>query len=107
MTGFQIEYLCFGGSLTLSGLVMIVTYTVSFPWWKDLLGRMMIVYASAEVAMSTLLMSTVVFRFGPEWFRPIWFALQTILTGCFVFQTWIIIKLRRARVSLVKEEDRV
>ena len=97
MDAFQIEYLCFGGTLILAGLAMIVSYTASYPWWRDLLGRMMVTYAAAEVAMSTLLMITVVFRFGPDWFRPLWFALQTIITGCFVFQTWTIVKLRRAR----------
>jgi hypothetical protein len=97
LSSFQVEYMIFGGVLILSGLLMIVTYTVSYPWWRDLLGRMMVTYAVAEITMATLLAVTVVWETGPTWFRPAWFTLQCMIAGCFLYQTWTIRKLKRER----------
>lgn len=97
MSDFEILYLVFGGGVILSGIAMLVTYTASFPWWRDLVGRMMVTYAAVELCMSALLMSTVVFHVGPHWFRGVWFGLQALLTFTFAFQTWTIVKLRRQR----------
>jgi len=90
-------YLCFTGYLVTSGLTMIVTYTVSYPWWKEWLGRLVIIYASAEIGMSAILCQAVVFHSNPSWFRGVWFALQTLVGSTFVAQTAIIVRLRRGR----------
>lgn len=97
MDAFRIAYLVFGTSICVSGLTMIVTYSRAFPWWRDPIGRMMVVYAGAEVIMSALLTITVVTRSGPHWFRTIWFLLQVVLTFCFIYQTRTILKLKRER----------
>jgi hypothetical protein len=83
--------------VVVSGLTMIITYSLSYPWWRSGLGRMMITYASAEIAMSAILCSSIVFRYGPEWFRGLWFGLQAIVGLTFCAQTTAIIRLRRAR----------
>lgn len=103
---FQVEYAWFGGSVIVSGLLMITMYSLSYPWWRDLVGRMMVTYASAEITMSTLLMVTVVFQTGPTWFRPAWFILQSIVAWCFLFQTYTILRLRRRREQEKRDESR-
>jgi hypothetical protein len=105
VNSFQILYLCFGGFVIVSGLVMIGTYTLSYRWWRDLVGRMMVTYAGAEIVMSFLLLLAVVFQVGPHWFRALWFILQGIVGGCFCFQTWTILRLRHRRLSLIKESE--
>lgn len=97
MHTFEWLYLGFGSFLTLAGVTMIVTYSLTNPWWRTHIGRMMITYAAAEVIMSTLLLSAVVWHFNPEWFRAAWFALQLVVGSTFVFQTVMIIKLHRRR----------
>lgn len=97
MHAFEIEYSIFGGFVMLAGLAMIITYSVTNPWWSNWLGRMMIAYASAEVAMSGVLMFTVVFHVAPHWFRAVWFALQSVVGLTLAFQTYTIIRLHRQR----------
>lgn len=97
MNSFEILYLCFGGFVCLAGATMIVVYTVAYPWWRDHLGRMMVTYAAAEVAMAAILLLAVVAHIGPHWFRVLWFILQAVVGGCFCYQTWTIIALQRAR----------
>lgn len=97
MSGFEIMYLVFGGHLILAGLVMVVTYSLTNPWWTTHLGRMLITYAVAEILMSVLLMAAVVWHFNPYWFRSAWFALQVVVGGTFWFQTATIIRLHRQR----------
>lgn len=97
MDDFVVLYLCFTGFLITAGLTMIVTYSLSYPWWKDWLGRLVIIYASAEIAMSAILGSAVVFRINPTWFRAAWFALQLIIGLVFCAQTAAIVRLRRGR----------
>lgn len=105
MHAFEIEYLVFGGFNITACLVMIVVYTVTTPWWRNMLGRMMVAYAAADMIMASLLMATVVGHFAPHWFRTAWFALQTVVGAIFWFQTAMIIKLHRERVSLLKREE--
>lgn len=95
MTAFKVEYAIFGSFVILSGLMMIVTYSVTNPWWRTHLGRMMITYATAEICMSTLLMITIEFQIAPVWFRGVWFALQSAVGLCLCYQTWTIIRLHR------------
>lgn len=97
MNEFELTYLCFTGFLVASGLIMIVTYSLNYPWWRSWLGRIVIIYASAEIAMSAILCSAVVFHIGPAWFRGVWFALQTIVGVTFCAQTAVIVRLRRGR----------
>lgn len=95
MKTFEIEYTVFGLFLITAGLAMIVTYTLTNPWWRSHLGRMMVTYAAAEVIMSSLLFATVVFHMHPTWFRNFWFALQVIVGGTFWYQTFTIVRLHR------------
>lgn len=84
----------------MAGLTMITTYTATNPWWRTHIGRMMVIYASAEIGMSMILMLAVADHVGPRWFGPVWlpwFALQVIVGGCFVYQTIVIIRLYRLR----------
>lgn len=97
MSEFDLMYLSFTGFLVTSGLVMILTYSLNYPWWKSWLGRIVIIYASAEIAMSVILCLAVVFRIGPFWFRGVWFALQAIVGSTFCAQTAVIVRLRRGR----------
>lgn len=97
MTDFEIMYLVFGSFVTSAGVIMITTYSLTNPWWRGHLGRMMVTYAAAEVLMSVLLLVTVVGHVTPEWFRAVWFGLQTIVGCTFWFQTVTIIRLHRRR----------
>lgn len=97
MDDFVLMYMCFTGFLITSGLAMIVTYSLSYPWWRDWLGRLVIIYASAEIGMSAILLAAVVFRINPTWFRAAWFALQIIIGLVFCAQTAAIVRLRRGR----------
>jgi hypothetical protein len=106
MDTFRLLYLLFGSFVCLSGLTMIGFYTASFPWWRDTVGRMMVIYAATEVAMSSVLLLAVVVRVGPHWFRGLWFILQIIVGVCFTYQTLVIYRLRKNRVSLTKERER-
>lgn len=99
MDGFRIAYLFFGTFICVSGAVMIVTYSMTFPWWRQSLGRMLVVYATAEILMSGMLTITVVAQTGPHWFRGVWFVLQVVVGGCFCYQTGTILRLRRARTD--------
>lgn len=104
MDGFRIVYLCFGSFVCLAGLSMILIYSLSYPWWRDTVGRMMVTYASAEILMSLILLLAVVAHMSPHWFRNLWLLLQAIVGACFVYQSWTILRLRRNRVSLRKED---
>lgn len=108
MTWFEILYLCFGSFVTIAGVVMIGTYSATYPWWRSHVGRMMVTYAGAEVAMSLLLLFTVVGHVSPMWFRAVWFALQTAVGGAFCFQTVLLVRLyrqRRERETETREES--
>lgn len=94
---FETLYLIFGLYITCAGLLMIITYSLTNPWWKSHLGRMMITYAVAEVLMSLLLLIAVVWHVSPYWFRAVWFTLQAVVGSTFVFQTVVLITLHRAR----------
>lgn len=94
---FVLLYLCFTGFLVASGLIMIVTYSLNYPWWRSWLGRIVIIYASAEIGMSAILCLAVVWHANPAWFRGVWFALQAIVGGTFCAQTAVIVRLRRGR----------
>ena len=94
---FILMYLCFSGYLITSGLAMIVTYSISYPWWRSWLGRNVIIYASAEIGMSAILCLAVVWHINPAWFRGVWFALQVTVGSTFCVQTATIIRLRRRR----------
>lgn len=94
---FIAMYLCFTGFLVTSGLTMIATYTLSYPWWRSWLGRIVIIYASAEIGMSVILCLAVVWHTNPAWFRGVWFALQGTVGATFCVQTATIVKLRRRR----------
>lgn len=102
---FETMYAIFGSFITSAGLIMVITYSVTNPWWRSHLGRMMITYAMAEVLMSALLMFTILTHISPEWFRGVWFALQTIVGMTFWFQTIMIIKLHR-QARNVRRVDR-
>lgn len=97
MNEFETLYLCFTGFLVTAGLTMIVTYSANYPWWKSWLGRIVIIYASAEIAMSVILCLAVVFHIGPVWFRGVWFALQALVGSTFCVQTAVIVRLRQSR----------
>lgn len=97
MSDFEILYLIFGSFVSGAGITMIATYSASYPWWRDHVGRMMITYAAAEVLMSVILLVTVVGHVSPFWFRAVWFGLQLIVGGTFCFQTVTIVRLRRQR----------
>lgn len=94
---FILMYLCFTGFLVVSGLIMILTYSLSYPWWQSWLGRNVIVYASAEIGMSVILCLAVVWHVNPAWFRGIWFGLQATVGLTFCIQTATIVRLRRSR----------
>lgn len=104
MSGFEIAYLCFGSLVILPGLTMIAIYTATNPWWNNHVGRMMIAYAATEIAMSLLLMLTIVTHLHPYWFRIAWFALQVNLGVCFSYQVRVIVKIHRARRALADRE---
>jgi hypothetical protein len=93
VSGFELAYLIFGSFLISAGVIMVTTYTITNPWWRSHLGRMMIVYAMAEILMSTLLMVSIVGHVAPHWFRGVWFVLQTTVGCTFWYQTFTIIKL--------------
>jgi hypothetical protein len=97
MHTFEWLYLAFGSFVVSAGLVMVTVYSFTQPWWKAHLGRMVIVYAAAEILMSLLLLTTVVFHFSPHWFRVLWFVLQVTVGCTFWFQTAVLLKLHRAR----------
>ena len=97
MSGFQILYLVFGLFIITAGLTMIITYTMTNPWWRNLLGRMMITYAAAEVLMSLILLLAIVIQLSPSWFRWAWFTLQVIVGCTFWFQTVTIVQLHLRR----------
>lgn len=94
---FILLYLCFTGFLVTSGLTMIMTYSLSYPWWRDWLGRVVIIYASAEIGMSVILCLAVVWHVNPAWFRGVWFGLQAVVGLTFCVQTAEIVRLRRRR----------
>lgn len=102
MTSFQWEYLVFGSFVILSGLAMVIAYSLTNPWWRSHLGRMLITYALAEIGMSTVLMITVEFHTSPIWFRAVWFVLQTMVGVALSYQTYVIIKTARQQ----RQEDR-
>lgn len=104
MNAFRIAYLVFGSFICVSGAAMIVTYSRSYPWWRDSMGRMMVVYAGAEILMSGMLTITVVAQTGPHWFRAVWFALQILVGSCFCYQTLAIIRLKRGREADARQE---
>jgi hypothetical protein len=104
MHAFEIQYLVFGGFNIVACVIMMVTYTITNPWWRTHLGRMMMTYAAAEGIMAALLMSTVVFHFAPHWFRAVWFVLQSIVGLTFCYQTSTILKLHRQRVREAQHE---
>lgn len=97
MNDFVLLYLCFTGFLITSGLVMIVAYSLSYPWWRSWLGRLVIIYASAEIGMSAILCSAVVWHINPVWFRDLWLGLQAVVGLTFCAQTAIVVRLRRRR----------
>lgn len=97
MSEFNLMYLCFTGYLVASGLTMIATYSFSYPWWRYGLGRIVIIYASAEIAMSAILCLAVVWHISPVWFRGVWFGLQAVVGTTFCVQTAEIVRLRRRR----------
>lgn len=97
MSNFERLYLIFGSFIILSGVVMILTYSLTNPWWRNHVGRMLVTYAAAEILMSALLMSAVVWHVSPGWFRAVWFTLQVIVSGTFCFQTVLIVRLHRQR----------
>lgn len=99
MISFEILYLIFGTFVISAGVIMIAVYSLTNPWWRTHLGRMMITYAAAEILMSALLVSTVVWHFSPYWFRAVWFVLQVVVGCTFWFQTITIIRLRRRRLQ--------
>lgn len=99
------EYLVFGSFVILSGLAMVISYSLTSPWWRSHLGRMMITYALAEIGMSTLLMVTVEFSVSPAWFRTVWFVLQTMVGTALTYQTYVIFKVAR-EVRQQRREDR-
>ncbi|QDN64457.1 hypothetical protein [Streptomyces sp. S1D4-14] len=90
-------YLCFTGYLVTSGLTMIVAYSLSYPWWRSGLGRVVVLYASAEILMSVILCLAVVWHINPAWFRALWFGLQAVVGTTFCVQTAVIVRLRRGR----------
>lgn len=97
MTRFEVAYLCFGSFIISAGMAMVTTYSLTNPWWRTHLGRMMITYAVAEIGMSALLMSAVVWHVSPHWFRLVWFGLQAAVGGTFWFQTFTILRFYRQR----------
>jgi hypothetical protein len=105
MDAFRIAYLIFGSFICVSGTTMIVTYSRSYRWWHEPVGRMMVIYAGSEVLMSGMLTITVVAQTGPHWFRAVWFALQILVGCCFTYQTVTINRLRHDRVSMTKESE--
>lgn len=112
MISFETTYLIFGTFVISAGIIMITVYSLTNPWWRGHLGRMMITYATAEVIMSALLMSAVVWHVSPHWFRGAWFILQTVVGATFWFQTFMILTLyrqkrraERSRRELVPERD--
>lgn len=95
---FENWYLVFGSFVISAGIVMVATYSLTNPWWRTHIGRMLITYAVAEILMSALLMSAVVWHVNPHWFRGAWFVLQAIVGGTFWFQTFTIVRLHRQRL---------
>lgn len=102
---FEWMYLIFGGYLVLAGLSMVIAYSLTNPWWRTQLGRMMVTYAMAEVLMSTLLTSTVVWHFNPIWFRTVWFFLIGIVGLTLTYQTYTIVKLNRQRRTRERTQE--
>lgn len=102
MIAFETLYLIFGSFVIGSGLIMIVTYTLTNPWWRNHIGRMLVTYAAAEVLMSLLLLLAIVDHFSPHWFRGAWFTLQMIVGCTFIFQTVTILRLHREKTRKEK-----
>lgn len=97
MTRFEVLYLIFGSYISSAGIIMVLSYSLTNPWWRSHVGRMLVTYAAAEVLMSVLLLVTVVGHVTPEWFRAVWFTLQVVVGSTFWFQTAMIIRLHRQR----------
>lgn len=97
MNEFEAMYLGFASFIVVSGLAMIVTYSLSYPWWRNGLGRLVVTYASAEILMSAILCCAVVFHVNPVWFRAVWFGLQAVVGTTFCVQTTLIVRLYRKR----------
>jgi hypothetical protein len=106
VNAFEILYLCFGSFVAIAGVAMIGTYSATYPWWRNHVGRMMVTYAGAEVLMSLLLLFTVVGHVSPMWFRAVWFILQTAVGCAFCFQTVLLVRLYRQRRERATETTR-
>jgi len=104
MTGFEVMYLCFGTFVTSAGIVMVVTYSLTYPWWTTHVGRMLVIYAVAEILMSLILLLAVVAHLNPTWFRLVWFVLQTVVGCTFWYQTWTILRLYRQRRTRERQQ---
>ena len=96
MTGYEKLYAATGSYIILAGVLMIVVYRITTPWWRNPYGRMLITYAVAEIAMSVLLMAAVLGHLNPWWFRYAWSVLQVIVGSVLCYQTFAIIKLHRS-----------
>lgn len=95
MTGYEILYAFTGSYIILSGLAMILAYSLTNPWWTNQYGRMLITYAVAEIFMSALLMAAVILHLNPWWFRYTWSSLQVVVGSVLCYQTVAIIRLHR------------
>lgn len=98
MSPVEITYAISGTFVCLAGLVMMTTYTLTNPWWRNHTGRMLITYAAAETGMSAIFAVLVIFRIDPVWFRWIWVSLQASVGVVLCYQTAMILRIhRRAR----------
>jgi hypothetical protein len=92
-------YLVSGFFTSLAGFTMILVYSLTNPWWRTLVGRMLITYAVAETGMSLIFALAIGFQINPLIFRYLWVGLQASV-GCMLWlQTSMIIVLavRRRR----------
>lgn len=93
----ELLYLYSGFFTSAAGLLMMITYSLTNPWWRTQVGRMLITYAVAETGMSFIFAMIIGFHINPTVFRYVWVGLQ-FTVGCTLwFQTGVIIQLYLSR----------
>lgn len=95
----ELLYLISGSFTSAAGFCMVLVYSLTNPWWKTAVGRMLITYAVAETGMSLIFALAIGFHINPLIFRYLWVGLQA-LVGCMLWlQTSMIVvlALRRRR----------
>jgi hypothetical protein len=98
VTTIEIVYGISGAFVALAGIAMMVTYTLTNPWWNNHTGRMLMTYAVAETGMAAIFALAIMGHLNPIGFRWVWVTLQATVGVVLCYQTAMILRIhRRAR----------